>query len=88
MRNIWIFIKWLLYVLLTQDERLNYLYGKNKGMQVIKRERGFNLCDGNYMDVWFDPNKKPEREYLTFKEFFKIHNPIENEKNTRSEFKS
>ena len=60
-----IWIKWILYVIYTQNARLRYHYGKLNGMHCISLK-----SDLLSSDLVFDKNRKPEREYLTRKEFF------------------
>jgi hypothetical protein len=66
MKKIIIWAKWFLYLLITRDARLRYSYGKMKGMHVISMKHDFLGTS-----LAYDPNRKPEREYLTREEFFK-----------------
>lgn len=68
MRTAWVFLKWLLYAALTQNERLSYSYGKTRGMHCSRVEHGFS---STYLTL--HPGVEPFRLYMTRKEFFKQH---------------
>lgn len=55
------------YVLFTLDARNRYLAGKTKGKHCWKITSGVNLFTCHY------ENRKPIREYLTWKEFRETH---------------
>lgn len=64
------FLLWILYVLLTMKRRLHYMAGEEKGMKCFgSRDSGF--IPYTQTTYYFDPTKKPERDYLTWKEFWK-----------------
>ena len=60
-----LFLKWLLYFILTMDARGRYMQGQSKGMHCIGQRNG---PSGTV--YYFDPNKNPFREYLTWKEWW------------------
>jgi len=64
MKKIMIWLKWFLYVMLTQDERLMYDYGKAKGRNCVGIKKGMT-----YTDFYSTPGKT-ERNFMTRKEFF------------------
>jgi hypothetical protein len=65
------FIQWLFYWFLTLDERNEYLVAQNKGMQCVKSYDSSRIMYGWSTTYEFDPNKKPERKYITWKQFWK-----------------
>lgn len=67
LRTIVVFFKWLLYAMLTQEARLRYEIGLNRGMHCTEIIRN---CVGTITHVMLDPNRKPERDYVTRREFF------------------
>jgi hypothetical protein len=54
--------------MLTLEARNRYSYGKAKGYHCYKMNH-----DMFGSDVYYDRTKKPEREYLTWKEFKESH---------------
>lgn len=72
MRTITTFFRRLLYAAATQDERLRYDIGKTYGHHCSYRhDSGF--FPGQDVKVKFIKGKKPEREYLTMREFFALY---------------
>ena len=65
-------LQFILYVLLTQKDRQKYYAGKNKGMTCTDIYDSSKFVYGSYTTYEYDPNKKPEKNYLTRKEFFDI----------------
>lgn len=65
------FLQWILYFLLTMDVRTNYMIGQQKGMHVEKSEDKSWLLPGSTTEYTFNPNRKPERDYITWNEFWK-----------------
>lgn len=64
------FLLWLLYFLITMQRRSEYMMSKSKGMNCVKsKEKGFFLF-GSETTYYFEPTKKPQRKYLTWKEFW------------------
>lgn len=57
-------ILWVFYFMLTMNARSRYMRGKGLGYHCVGQATG--LTSTMY---YFDHTKKPEREYLTFKEF-------------------
>ncbi len=65
MKTIILFLKYVIYYLVTADERHCYSMGKIKGMHC----EGYN-SDGFGGRIYkYNPNKTPFRDYLTWKEF-------------------
>ena len=71
LKTIGYFFQYILYVILTMEKRNDYLQGQNKGMHVEKSWDSSNILPGSYTTYRYNPNKKPERDYLTWKEFWK-----------------
>lgn len=69
-KKILVLIKWLFYYYITIDNRNRYMIGESLGMKCHRLDQGL-FSDHAY----FTPTEKPEREYLTFKEFWRIHFP-------------
>ena len=71
LKLIYIIPLWIFYFLISMKERNKWLLGSSKGMHVEElQQRG--LLGGTFY-VTYNPNKKPEREFLTIKEFFSYH---------------
>ena len=70
MRKAYVFLKWLLYAALTQNERLAYSYGKTRGVHCSHVEHGAVPGD---LTLTLHPGTKPYRLYLTRREFFAQH---------------
>ncbi len=62
-------ILYIPYALLTQNARLRYFVGKNKGMYCSKIEHNALRQEDTYT---YHPNIKPFKEYSTFKEFISL----------------
>lgn len=65
------FLLWILYLMLTQNNRMRYMIGKEKGMHCYGQKDVSWFLPGSTTEYYFDPSKKPERDYLTWKEFWK-----------------
>lgn len=63
-------ILYILYVLLTLNERVRYMSGVNKDMHCIGIDHNILTQTDTYS---YDPNRKPERDYITWKEFRTNH---------------
>lgn len=74
LKAVWIFIKWLLYAMVTMDARSRYDMGVTRGMHCYKTTDGFG-----YTDFHYDPLRKPFREYMTWKEFWLANGWQENQ---------
>lgn len=74
MKTLKLWLEWIFYFLLTQDERLRYQRGLMKGMHCISRKDVSKILAGSVTEFTYDPNKKPFRQYLTRKEFFNRKN--------------
>lgn len=64
MAKIKLWLRWFLYVLITQDERMMYDYGKAKGRKCVGIKKGTKYID------FYSVAGKPERNFLTRKEYF------------------
>lgn len=67
MSKIKIWLKWFLYVIITQDERMMYDYGKARGRKCVGIKKGVTSI------TFYSTYGKPERNFLTRKEYFKIN---------------
>lgn len=65
------FLLWILYLLITINKRNEYMMAKSKGYKCIGSKDTSLFIPGSETTYYFDPSKKPEREYLTWKEFWK-----------------
>lgn len=62
----------MFYFLLTMEKRCEYLMAESKGMKCTgSKDTGF-FFPGSETTFYFDPTQKPQREYVTWKEFWKI----------------
>lgn len=62
------FFLWIFYVILSEglsNPRSRYMMGQQKGMNCYKVKSGL------FSDTFYYEPSPPERDYLTFKEFFK-----------------
>jgi hypothetical protein len=64
------FPMYILYVLMTMEQRNNYLVGQSKGMHVENSYDDGFIIKSSATVYQFNPNKKPEKEYATWKEFW------------------
>lgn len=64
------FLLWLIYVLITMKQRDEYLTGLSKGMHVEESKDDSWLIKGSATIYTFNPNKKPVRNYTTWREFW------------------
>ncbi len=64
------FLLWIFYVLLTMEKRTQYMMAKEKGMKCTGSKDTSWLIPGSEMTYYFDPRKKPERDYITWKQFW------------------
>lgn len=71
MSNLKIWIRWFIYVLFTQDERMMYDAGKAKGKNCIGLKKGMTST------TFYYEYGKPERKFVTRKEFFDNHKTID-----------
>lgn len=63
--TIYYLIGWILYYLFTLNDRNNYDHGMLRGMRVVDSKT--DIFGTTYK---LDPNEKPIRTFLTFKEFW------------------
>lgn len=61
---------YILYVIFTAQKRDEYLAGVNRGMHVESSRDDSYFIPGSATVYTFNPGKKPERKYLTWKEFW------------------
>ena len=66
------FILWFIYVILTRNEREMFMVGTTKNMQCVKMEDKSLFIKGTTTEYTFNPNKKPIRNYITWKEFWSM----------------
>jgi len=59
------FLLWIFYFLITLDARGRYMRGRSVGKHCYAQSNG--LTSTTY---YFDSTKQPQREYLTWKEFW------------------
>ena len=64
------FLVWIFYWFLTLDERNEYIVAKSKNMYCNKSYDSSWLVPGCTTTYEFDPNRKPERNYITWKQFW------------------
>ena len=61
------FFLWLFYFILTMNARTRYMAGISRGYHCYKMDTYLNSTVYHY-----NHGKKPEREYITWKEFWKL----------------
>lgn len=64
------FLLWILYFIITMEKRNDYMIGESKGYHVEKSKDVSWFIPGITTEYTFNPNKKPERGYSTWKEFW------------------
>jgi hypothetical protein len=74
MKNLFIligkFFLYLLYVGITWNERNRYTLGSIRGHNITEYKPTLTGAD-----IRYQPDVKPVREYLTWKQYWKLHNP-------------
>lgn len=75
-QTIKLWLGWILYFLMTQDERLRYFHGKSRGMHCYQIKDVSSFLPGSVTEFSYDPTRKPQREYLTRKEYFEVKEKI------------
>lgn len=65
------FIVWIFYFLSSVNARSRYLQGESRGMHCYKLQDDSYFIYGSATRSFFDPTRKPFREYTTWKEFWK-----------------
>lgn len=65
------FLLWVVYVLLTMEERNQYLMGQEKGMDCFHSHDDSYIIPGSVTKYYFDRHSKPVRRYTTWKEFWR-----------------
>ncbi len=64
------FLLWVLYLLITVNKRSEYFHAKRRGHKCIGSKDTSMLIYGSERTYYFDPNQEPEREYVTWKEYW------------------
>ncbi len=67
MKTIILWLKWILYFIMTQNERMMYDYGKAKGRKCIRIKKRI------FSTTFYSKHGEQERDYLTRKEYFAIN---------------
>ncbi len=70
LKLIYQFPLFILYVLLTMEKRCDYMVGEERGMHVEKSKDVSLFIPGSTTEYTFNPNRKPERTYATWREFW------------------
>lgn len=65
------FLLWILYVNLTLKKRNEYMESEKRGMKCIGSKDTSLLIPGFETTYYFDKTEKPQRDYITWKEFWK-----------------
>lgn len=63
------------YVMITVDERNNYLKAKEKGYNCTHSEDDSLFLYGSARVYHFDPSQPPTRDYFTYKQYRSIYYP-------------
>ena len=69
-----IILKYILYFLVTIEERTMYERGLQTGYNCTKMERVSGILPSSHIEFTYDTTSKPKRDYLTFKEFRNLYN--------------
>lgn len=69
------FFLYLLYVGITWDERNRYTLGWIRGHNITEYKTTLTGAD-----IKYQPDVKPKREYLTWKEYWNLHNPYKEQR--------
>lgn len=65
----WFYFKYCIYLLLTLEARNKYQWGKMKGYNCTNIESGLFTITARF------ENKKPRKEYVSFKEYKEMYYP-------------
>lgn len=65
------FLLWLLYFFLTMEKRTEYIMSESKGMKCVGSKDTSCFLPGSETTYYFDPKEKPQRDYITWKQFWK-----------------
>mgnify|MGYP001568501233 CR=1 FL=1 len=65
------FLLYVLYFILTMEERIEYMMAEEKGMDCVGSKDVSLFIPGSTTEYYFDPKNKPVRRYSTWKEFWK-----------------
>lgn len=71
-RFIWKTLLWIVYLLLTANERSEYMYAKEKGREVTKVDNGLFSTTVTYGRPL--GGEEPKRKFITWKEYRQRHN--------------
>ncbi len=64
------FLLYILYVLITMDKRNEYMVSERKGIKCIGSKDTSMFIYGSETTYYFNPNEKPSRDYITWREFW------------------
>lgn len=64
------FLLWCIYLLISLEKRTEYMMAKEKGCKCIGSKDTSWFIPGSETTYYFDPSKKPKREYITWREFW------------------
>ena len=65
------FFLWIFYTIITSEERMEYAVSREKGMMCVGSKDSSTFLPGAKRTFCFDPQEKPKRNFLTWKEFWK-----------------
>ena len=72
---IWFYLGYIVYVLITVNERRNYIQAEQRGYDCIYSHDDSYFLYGSATMFYFDKTKPPTRHYLTFQEYKKYYYP-------------
>jgi len=64
------FLLWVLYVMLTLKNRNEYMMSEQRGYKCTGSKDTSRFMYGSVTTFYYDPTKKPERDYITWKQFW------------------
>lgn len=65
------FLLWIVYLGVTSNKRSEYIHAKARGHKCIGSRDTSLFIHGSERTYYFDPSQKPERDYITWREFWK-----------------
>jgi hypothetical protein len=69
------YLLYFLYVLITVDQRGNYLVGKQRGYDCTHSKDDSYFIYGSARMYYFDKTKPPTKHYLTYKKYKAMRYP-------------
>ncbi len=66
------FMLYVFYVLITLEQRNEYMSAQAKGMHCVGSKDSSFIITGSARTYYFDPNQKPRRNYRTWREFWTV----------------